>query len=217
MVEGAKFPIDPELEAMRAFILSHQVDEAELHDVGRIVASNVSLRARGLKILTPTEQMIVEHIAKSLYYSSKYLNLPMPDGVGFIEGEEGIPNRDGDYTRAENIVNDDHPAGLINYSLYYLTQVARCFEGLVGIAEPTFPVRSLATLSSHEVFHTWQRENSTREYKRDMAISIIFKKRGNIRTWSRAWNKTPTERGAIAFEEKFGIAYIQALARNPLI
>jgi hypothetical protein len=209
---GIITPIDRETETLCDFIVSHSVDRTELNDLGRLVASGLSLRVEfGLQISPAADQLIMEHVSKSLYYASEFKKLSIPDGVAFLDIDDptGVPDNnveDGTYVAAENIVNRKFPGGLVNYSPYYFEHaVVRAIKN----GESLLAIGLLARLSSHEIAHLAQRRDSAAQYARDTAI---VGKEGLI-----AWSKTQSERDAIVFEGKFEDAYLLALARNPLI
>jgi hypothetical protein len=203
-----------EIAKIEGLILSHQVDKAELSDVRRTVAWGINLRERfGSEITLETARELIEYICHPLYFASKYLDQPIPDGVGFIEGKRGIPDlniNDGIYIMAENWRSPKFPDILINYSPYYLKLIAELIDGSVG-GEPNraAAIYSLAETSGHEASHTRQRQYSPYELYRDVAI---LKEEG-----PRAWNDTPSERAARRFGDRFAIAYVSALMQMPQI
>lgn len=169
---------DTEIDSIRDFILSYRVDETELNDAQRIVAASISLRSINLRsmrhrfeVCTGTEQIIVEHLARALYYAAKYQSLPIPDKVEFIQGKRGVPDRNinhGAYALAENTVTPKCPNGLISYSAYYLkTEVVDFLEGFAGDFDPSDSIQLLAGLSSHEMRHMAQRRDSPLEFDRE--------------------------------------------------
>jgi hypothetical protein len=215
--------VRPTIKSVERFILMCPMDRVELLDLERTVAANIGLRAEhGLDVLTLSEQVIVEHIAKSIYFAAKYLGQPLPDRVGFIEGQRGVPNMDiddGCYTVAEgNRPADDRPGspGSINFSPHFLkTKIHKTIETDLNWRRGRFyhvdsySTRKLAELSWHEIYHFYQEENDSVAFIRDLDI---LENDGRL-----AWMNTPTEQGARRFEHAFANGYVDALLSNSLI
>jgi hypothetical protein len=198
-----------EVTALSDFVLMHEIDGARLDQVRSMVGEGLGLSGKGsLDVHPNTSRLMLDNISKGLYLSCMYVDIELPDAIGFVTGERGVPDatiENGCYITAEVILEKKgYPNGLINFSRFFLEhEVAGRIEGRRGRIDLIGGLHLMADASSHEPRHIRQSIDSIDNYTRDVRI---LHRRG-----IRAWMKTPTEREAVAFANQFADTYLESL------
>lgn len=201
MVESKQVMDTPgQLILIKGFLQTHEIDGGVVEELMTRVSLGLNLESLGIRKQT-ADAMIME-IVQGIYISSQFLRISCPDAFGLMTDDEigvlpsghSVPPL---LPLATSGTTAECPNGVVNYSPFYLREVAKSIErGFEPIA-----LSSLIETSFHEVYHLWQRKAYPRELERDRMIRRMSGK--------TAWKETWSEREADRFSFDFAAARIE--------